>query len=576
MGDNGDAYPQDASKSVADRQESLDEVKVLLQDYLGDARTVRLLGSRLTETFNDGHQRISETWVSYDWDPVAQDYVYLDGEPSQQEVAERLLVRQSDGSYQEQAHWQKDYNRDNQLKQQGQVYAQGQSGAAGEESWHYYDETDPLVEGIADGVDRSNREYDGGDLAAQVAAGNYGQVDFIQHKLQVVGQAGASRSLCPWAEEQDGDALACFVEYEWADMANFDPASSQPHYAQLDVTRALSDGGSLVLQLRDWAADGSYNEIYQTETHPDGRVIERVAQPVWANPQDEVFEEYADYNWNRSERAAYWYEHETIRGEAPDQVTLRGARYLLDYGSDSASNGKLVDADHPDGYLFNDYEAVQRQVGDDETREFSTWHHYALADQAFTLDDQGQDYKIYRKEANDLWVGHRFAEWGSQLVADLPGQVEALRQAGVALAEIDAEALPGLSDYNGGLLSRSFRYAADGSPRTWYWVTNWPVITGDESWGSWQLLSLQLVDGGLDAAGHSGWIIKDAAGSLVLLQPVVETPWAWYDAYAQWFISPWLPNGDVIDPVAGHFSSWQGHFFLQQADAQSFLAQQMP
>jgi hypothetical protein len=573
VGDNGDAYPADPSKAQADLIEAINEERLLLQDYLGDSRLVHEEGSRTTQYLLDGSTIISEEFVSYDWDAEQQSYVLLDGERSLQQKYQRRRVVAADGSFTELSHWEKDYNRDNQLLQEGQVFTSGVVSAGGEEAWSYFDETDPKVEGIDDGVDRSHREYDGRDLAAAVQVGDYADVDFIHHLITKVGVAGGSSQYCRWAGELAGDKHNCFIEYQWADMQDFDKQSSEPNYAQLDIERQLSDGGKLSILLRDWAADGSYNQQFQSESHPDGRKIERVAKAVWANPWDDEFEEYADYTFNGQERGSYWSEAAVTESVVDGQAVTRtqGYRYVLD----DTAGYKLVDETHPDGLLMQQYDVLDTRVSDTESTEATSWNHYHLDGYANTVaaDDMGQDYKIYLKQGNDFWVGHRFAEWGSRNVVDLAGKVEALRHSGAALDAIDETQLPGLSDYDGGLLTASFRYQADGTPRTWYWVTNWPTVTGDENWGVWRKLKVQLVNGGLDEAGLPGWIINDAPGAIMMLQPLVEEPWAWFNAYQQYTLSIWKPNGDYIDGTAGAFQNWMGSFYQSETQADARLAE---
>ena len=178
---------------------------------------------------------------------------------------------------------------------------------------------------------------------------------------------------------------------------------------------------------------------------------------------------------------------------------------------------------------------------------------------------------MYLKESNGFWVGHRFAEWGTQKVTDLAAKVEALRQQGTTLENIDASLLPGLSDYDGQLLNSSFRYQEDGQPRTWYWVTQLPAITGDNTWQSWKMVKLQLVDGGLTAAGYPNWIINDAGGNLIMLQPKSENPWAWYNAYDVWNLGVWKPAGQSIDTLNGRFDTGFGFFFLNEDEATAAL-----
>ena len=355
------------------------------------------------------------------------------------------------------------------------------------------------------------------------------------------------------------------------------PANGDP-YAETDTYQTRDDGCIAHTEDQDWQADGSINTTTGVVSCPDGSEEKIFAKPIWANPQDDQFEAYADYNWNSISMTSYWYEFSTKTATVDGKtvITSTGARYLLDPNS----NSRLVDDTHPAGYKFNDYTRIRTRYSPTEETEYASWHHYHLDDNpvtpideaAFTVtsDDEGQDVKIFFKEINDFWVGHRFAEWGSQNVTDLPGKIAALRQQGVTVDQINSSNLPGLDDYDGQLLTSSFRYNADGTPRTWYWVTSLPAVTGD---GSWKKIPLQLVNGGLDAAGLSNWIINDADGDLYMLQPKVAEPWGWYDAYTVWTLGVSKADGQTINP-SGRFDTWAGSFFLDSAQADAEMSKQ--
>ena len=351
-------------------------------------------------------------------------------------------------------------------------------------------------------------------------------------------------------------------------------------YIQIDTYLTRGDGCKSHTKEADWNADGKINSTITLVECTDGSKEEYYARPIWANPQDDIFEEYADYNFNASDLTSYWYENsiKTKTVDGKKVITSNGARYLLDQtllaDGVNAINIRLIDSAHPDGYKFNQYSSTKSEVSATESIETATWTNYHLDGKAFTVsaDNPGQDVKIFIKEANDLWVGHRFAEWGSQSVTDLAGKIATLRQQGVTLDQIDASNLPGLSNYNGLLLNSSFRYNADGTPRTWYFVTKLSALTADDTWATWKKVPLQLVNNGLHDYGQDNWIINDAGGNLFMLQPKSSEPYGWYTAYQVWNLGVWTPDGQTIDPVAGRFDTWAGSFFLNEADANSYLA----
>lgn len=146
----------------------------------------------------------------------------------------------------------------------------------------------------------------------------------------------------------------------------------------------------------------------------------------------------------------------------------------------------MTDEANPYGVLFNSFSLTRTAITESEYSEAVNWEHMPVSDEYFDSPnsnftvqqpDVGQDYKVFILGDHGLWVGHRFAEWGTQLVIDLAGKVEGLRSSGYSLDEIDADLLPGLSDYNGMLLDQSFQYDTLGSPRQWYVVSNNDLIT---------------------------------------------------------------------------------------------------
>ncbi len=100
-------------------------------------------------------------------------------------------------------------------------------------------------------------------------------------------------------------------------------------------------------------------------------------------------------------------------------------------------------------------------------------------------------------------------------------------------------------------------------------MTKLPALTGDTTWATWKTVPIQLVNNGLHDYGQDNWIINDAGGNLFMLQPKVNPPSGWY-TYQVWNLG--VEDGHTIDPVTGRFDTWAGSFFLNEADANSYLA----
>lgn len=123
------------------------------------------------------------------------------------------------------------------------------------------------------------------------------------------------------------------------------------------------DGCTVHTEDQDWQADGTINTTTSIVNCPDGSEENIYAKPIWANPQDDMFEEYADYNWNNISMTSYWYEYSiktaTVDGQAV--TTAVGSRYLLN----PMTNTRLEDDAHPDGYKFQDYTSVRTVLSPD-------------------------------------------------------------------------------------------------------------------------------------------------------------------------------------------------------------------
>ena len=589
VGDNSDELPLDPLRRQADEVTKEEKIYTYMEDHAVDAQgaklalTLKLVGQKTVSRYLDGHKEITETGTNYYWDSNAGAIEQLNGNPLIYNEYRNHKIKQPDGRFERLGWWHKDVNKDGIFSFTGEVYAFGTESDNGADYWVAYDEDDPRSEGITHYINSFPRRFhDGGDLKAKVQAKDTSTIDMMQHFTESASDKLQVTHFLEYKAPKDETAEPYPAPADWFNLDSMErnpdyaiPANGEP-YAETDSYQTRDDGCIAHTEDQDWQADGTINTRNRIVNCPDGSEEKLSAKPVWANPQDDQFEEYADYNWYKISMSSYWYEFSTKTATVDGKtvITSSGARYLLDPNS----NAQLKDETHPDGYKFNDYSSIRTRYSPTEETEYASWHHYHLDDNPatpvdetlFTVssDDQGQDVKIFFKEINDLWVGHRFAEWGSQNVSDLPGKIAALRQQGVTVDQINSSNLPGLSDYDGQLLTTSFRYNADGTPRTWYWVTSLPAVTGD---GSWKKIPIQLVNGGLDAAGLRNWIINDAGGNLFLLQPKVAEPWGWYDAYTVWNLGVSKANGQTINP-SGRFDTWAGSFFLNPAQADAELA----
>lgn len=571
-----DAFPQDATRAVADTTEQVEEVYTYLEDHSDKSLSLKKVATIVTSTYLDGHKVINETGTNYYWDKDKNSYEELNGKPLIYNEYKQTSTMQADGQFVNTNWWHKDLDKDGLFKFTGQSIEYGTSN----DYWVLYDEDSSKDEGV---VMNPLRYYDGSDLITMLKNNDFSTVDMIHHRYSTSTGNKKVNTLYQISAPKDGSSPSTPAASDWFNATTMMPntaSSTDAPYIQIDTYLTRGDGCKSHTKEADWYADGKINRTTTLVECTDGSKEEYYARPVWANPQDEFFEEYADYNFNVSGLTSYWYENsiKTKKVDGKKVITSSGERYLLDQTllADGVNtiNIRLIDADHPNGYKFNDYNSTLTNVSTTESIEYASWHHYHLDGKEFTVssDDMGQDLKINLKEANDLWVGHRFAEWGSMNVTDLAGKIAALRAQGVTVDQINSSNLPGLDNYNGLLLNASFRYNADGTPRTWYFVTKLPALTKDNTWATWKTVPLQLVNNGLHDYGLDNWIINDAGGNLFMLEPKVDEPYGWYTAYQIWSLNVWTPDGYTIDPVAGRFDTWAGSFFLNETVANSYLA----
>ena len=512
----------------------------------------------------DGSVVVEESGVDYYWDRMTKDVERLNGQPLRYREFTRTETRQADGQFVRQLTWKKDLNKDGQLQLLGQAFEQGKRTAQGETFWSFIDQGGVSVERDAEVSAQYESFYDGQDLQAAVAAKDYSRVDLA---LRVtVTRQGESTVTQTALVQASRDSLAAVTDPLPADWLKIDGEEMQPKatYGETLTIKGQESGAMTADLLVDWNNDGTVNGHYQLVRKADGTLVESSEAPVYPSPLDGQFEEYADYNWQQPAiKTYYWYEKSRSSSLVDGKLVTRmsGHRYLLDI--DKAQ--KLVSDEAPQGIEFNKYSSITTDVSDSEQRLYASWVNYHSDGYNFTADttEVGQQYVVTLKGANDLWVGHRFAEWGSREVADLADKVEALRTQGVALEKIDASLLLGLSDYNGLLLTPSFRYDANHQPRTWYWVTNRDLKTGGTLENGWKKIKLKLVN-----KGYKQWLINDTDGALIFTIPNRSDPYNWYTSYDTVAVA-----ASAINTRTGHVASWAGHFFLDESEADEYLAQ---
>ncbi len=567
VGDNKDQLPNDPLRWRADEITVTDKIHDEIEPFTKEVLHLHLVETKTKSRFIDGHKTVHVEGTNTYWtgDAATGSAEQLNGAPlvySQYTTDKTVLA---DNTYTRTSHWKKDVNKDGVFNYHGQDLQIGTETDTASDYWEYMDEDSGTAE-VGSPVN-AGRYYDGSDLAAMVKAGDLSTVDLVQHwTVTLENDEPIYEHFEEVAAPKNVDAPQTPVASNWFDIVTHqpDPSLDLKGYAQTTTT-TTDNGCKTVTEEDDWDHDDSINTVLSHVTCDDGSTVDGFKKPIWASPKDDLFEEYADYNWYQDfERSSYWYEltvsHSVKDGQAITKSS--GKRYVLD----ETNNVKLTNTENPDGLLFQEWTGEHIEVSPTESTEYATWKHYHLDGYPFTAnsDDIGQDVKIYFTDSNGFVTGHRFAEWGSQNVTDLPDKIATLRQQGVTVDQINASNLPGLSNYDGKLLTDSWRYASDGTPRTWYWLTNMASITGDNTWSTWNIVPIQLVNNGLAGAGLNNWLINEAAGSLIMLQPLSDTPWDWYNAYNQIKI-----GADTVDSLNGSFTTWAGDFYLSQTAAEN-------
>ncbi|NBI52980.1 hypothetical protein [Photobacterium alginatilyticum] len=549
VGDNRDSYPDNAEKSVADTTTTINNSGPVLISLLSDVRELNTSTTTVVETFNSGNISTTKTTT---YSMVGSNRYF----GKEEEVSDLSPA----GDFVRTRGWEYDFNLDGIVGFRGKAFEQGSRTSQGETFWRYIDESSAQPEGGDNGAD--SRQFDNLDLVAQIAAKDLTGVDVIQHITQTNEQGESSEK-----NTQD-------IKQYSASGFDFDAEEYLPEYQYQMI--ATFSGGLLTgfEELRDWNADGLVNVSFQLTDVDAQNYTFAYQRPVWSNPHNADFEEYSHYTYvqgKAGELGPQWYEvnRQVSWQDGLKTVLLSGKRFLLD--ETDGRHQKRTDDDNPDGVLFSQYTTQTRDVSDSEKVESSSWASFALDDsyfgqdrENFTVlsDDMGQDYKIFQRLDNGMWLGHRFAEWGSQNIVDLSGQVEALRAANYELAQITPEQIPGLSNYDGKVLTPSFRIDDSGQPVVWHFITNNSAITGSDD-GSYQLLSITLSDNGI----KDGWLVNDnGVGTVVISVPVSDSPWDWYNAY--WRMMVDIDSFNTNEGGNSYsWTSWLGEFYLDQAQA---------
>ena len=538
FGDNADAYKDDPEKSVLDITTTKTTTTLFTQQAFQNVTVVEVQEENTIATFNNGDIQTT-TEVTY---------TTTDGTPYGNESKSDLL--KADGSFSRINEWSYDFNLDGNSQFVGQALAIGNRTASGETFLNYIDESDAALEG---GDNGGGRVFDNMDLSSRNHPDDLSLVDTIQNNT------------VSW--QQDTTTKTIDTDYQQYSIVDFDRsalASLIAEYAYHSNQVIGENGVYSYSDLRDWNADGSINQSIQFAVNSTDSYTFSVQRPIWADPTDGMDEEYADYNFAAGKAdtlTSYWYEtSESLNDQGVRESA--GKRYVLDM--ENEANVKLVNADNPDGLLFQEYRSTRKSVSDIESNEAVSWTHYPLSDYDFTVDvkDPGQAYKVFQKQSNGIWVGYSFPEWGTQSIVDLAGQIEAARSGGAQLSEIDEQVIAGLSRYNLPVTTSSFIYDEQGNARTWYFVSNNSIVTD----GQYSISTVTLTDNGF----KDGWLVLNGPDNFFLAEPTSDQPWNWFNAYQRY----WL-GIDSINTASDSFmwGNWLGEFYLNQSQAQARLVE---
>ncbi|UPQ89392.1 hypothetical protein [Vibrio sinaloensis] len=452
VGDNSDAYPDDSTKSVADSHQSNDVRRAVLNINHRHPMLLNIAVSKRVEQLNDGSVRTTLTHLYTDED----NDIY--GETESRELA---LA----GSFTRVHEFSFDFNLDGNAQFNGQLLDIGSRSPNGDSEtfWRYVDESDATPEGGVNGD--TPRQNDHLDFSIRQHPSDLTAIDTIQHFTVDI------------ADSNNQQVVTTTMKQYVVQGFDVDSGVAQPQdYISYNRTVWQDLIAVEVEDKQDWQADGTINTVLSLINNQEGSYQYGFARPIWANPQDGIHEEYADFNYtagNWDNLTSYWYDYSVLTRADGSQQQF-GQRFVL-----ADNDTKLVDVQSPQGYRFHWWQMDSRDVSDNERNEYVTWAHLALDGYDFTAasDNIGQAYRIYSRQQDDIWTTLSFDEWGSTDVVNLAERIEAARSGGTWMYDIDGSIIPGLDRYAASLPNETFQYLADGSPRQWYAVTQDPRLT---------------------------------------------------------------------------------------------------
>ncbi|MDB1123388.1 hypothetical protein [Vibrio algarum] len=534
-----DAYTDDATKAVMDVTTSSTFTTPYVDDLATSAQIVDASIDITTEQFLDNTVQTTTTIV-YNVD------AFTYGSVNTVEVVDT----QTD-TFSRVTHYSFDYNLDGDTQFEGKLLEIGERQTNGETYWRYIDEADGSMEGVNNGDGRAYHATDFSSMSHPIDLSN---IDTI-HKVTVEYSAS-------------GGNVETTTNYDQFDVGGFDYQDNNTQIVNFkhSSVRTVDSNGKLLAysNQEDWEGDGTNNELLTFTLDSDTTYTFIYERPIWANPTDEIIEEYADYNFNASDLSSYWYKEEArFDFDTGDNIYF-GYRYVLDEQAMDSPNVKLVDDTHPDGYLFSEWAASTTDVDEYEHRESATWTNYHLADYDFTASSNstGQNHIIHLKQDDGIWLSYVFSEWGSQDITLLADKVDALRSGGTDINDITTSNITGLSNIsispNG-----SFRYDDNNQPIQWYLVTNNSDLTN----GDYEKLSVTLTDDGLT----NGWLVYNTNNHLFVAKPVdPNNVWNWWDAYSREEVTI---NDINTNPTEFSWTSSLGQFFLDESLASIRLSE---
>lgn len=531
-----DAYPNDGEKSVADQVTQNSDFMPVLNINHRQVLKLNVDVEQRIETFNDN--TITTTLTTRYLSEQGVEYGY------------KQSIDIYDGSnFTRVAEFRFDFNLDGDAQFVGRTLDIGSRSASEEHYWRYVDESDASGEG---GVNGSGRVFDDSDFSLRAHPGDLSSIDTVQ-------------SFVVTYQEVDGkhQATSAMTQFDVEGFDYADPNTQTANYASVNRTQFADLLEVGVEDSQDWQADGSINTVLFMSVSADEEYATGYMMPVWANPEDGIHEEYADFNYtqgNWDNLTSYWYEYQSEH-KADGSVIEQGWRFVLD----PSTNTKLIEGGDPSGLMFHEWAQTSRSVSDTERNEYVTWTHHALDGYDFTeaSDNTGQAYRVYTHQVDGIWSTLSFDEWGSQDVVNLAEQIENARASGTLMYNIDASVVPGLDRYAASLPNSTFQYQQDGTPRTWYAVTQDPRITD----GTPTVVPISLSD---DGVMPNSYVVSNGP-DIILIAPLDESNiYPWFDAYYRQRIDMYDLN---MDPNHFDWTTNIGQLFKNQQDAQARVEQ---